>query len=117
MNVTIYMSDRDIPLKYCSFPLPLREVLTVENYCKWYDIYVIKTDGKVYRLPQRYSQRYESENEGACAWSDHIPTPWFCRWLVNTNQKFEWDSNAWEMIVGRWVLEKRPEIDKTLLAY
>lgn len=106
----IHYSDRNIPLLYHEDIPEKGSILTVENYIKWYDIYVIGKS-KVRKLPFKWNNQYEQEFEGEVAWSDHIPTPWFCKWLT---KKFTWDYVSLEVILGRWILENHPQIQTDL---
>jgi len=107
MNRTIYLSERDIPLVYYGEPPPKSKFyLTVENYLKWYHIYRITPEGKVRILPEHFSRKFEAENEGCCAWGDHIPFPQFCAWLTKFPNNI-WCDQSLELIIGRWILEGR----------
>lgn len=47
----LYFSERGLPLLYVDKPLDI-PVVTLENYTKWYNIYVIAPDGTVTRADQ-----------------------------------------------------------------
>ena len=102
----MYFSPNNFPLVYCDNN-PYFSILTLEYRYKWYDIYVVHPNERIEILASTYSEEYEKQNEGCVAWSDHIPTPSFCKWLVKNHDFFEWDHLSWEMIVGRWVCEGR----------
>ena len=103
----LHVSERNLPLVYTG-PLPSAGViLTVENYGKWYDVYVVRPGG-VGTLPNRYCRLYEKMHPGYCAMSDHIPSPGFCQFLGRL-AGHEWDNRSLEMALGRWVREGRPQ--------
>ena len=77
------------------------EILTIENYHKWYDIYIVSPSNHVYTLCKSHAQRYNNENPGNVAWREHVPTPDFCKWLER-NTDFVWDDDSLDMIYGRW---------------
>jgi hypothetical protein len=105
-----YRSKRGLPLIYCGQSSRTAPVLTVEAYIKWYDLYVISPDGTVRPLNDFARRAYEFDHDGeAVAWSDHIPTPSFCRWLAQGHPaRFEFDPVALDVIAGRWLTENRP---------
>lgn len=88
-RTNIFLSEENVFIVYCSIPhikyssrgLPLissdispgkktRPILTVEDYCKWYDCYIIDTNGSVSRLYD-----YNSDIHSELYWIDHAPTP------------------------------------------
>ena len=98
-----YKSDRDIPLVYLGPPPRPGEqwILTVENYLKWYTIYVVLPEGEVEPLSDEMWQRYDREHPMDSAWHDHVPNPDFCRWIPEAYPEYTWDGQAFDMIVGR----------------
>lgn len=79
-------------------------VLTVENYIKWYSIYIVEYEN-VFVLPDSYYEEYVGLFPDRVAFSEHIPTPEFCLWLRDI-KGFEWDSVSLEAIIGRWVVNR-----------
>jgi hypothetical protein len=99
-----YKSDRGIPLVYLGPPpAPLEPgILTVENYLKWYEIYVVLPSGLVSPLPMGVLDRYHKECHGATAWRDHVPHPDYCWWIPEAYpDQYDWDSQSLDMVVGR----------------
>ena len=104
------VSDRGIPLVCQSAGnIP---VLTVENYCKWYDLYLVFPDGKVEAVQSddaRCQVMQETDNECMAryresAYGDHTFNPRaVC--LLAIKLKAQLDMEAYEMIVGRWEIE------------
>lgn len=110
----IHLSERGIPLVYTG-ENNILPVITIENYMKWYKLYTV-LDGSVLPLSVRIASRYEKENTGSPAWSDHIPTPWFCKWIFDRYEDYyEWDYMAYELIIGRWIREGRSLIPQNIL--
>lgn len=106
------LSYRGIPLVTGGQPSVNKTALTVEAYIKWYDIYGVATNGSVRAIDLKLKHRYEADRPGRVAWSDHIPTPGFCRWLAETlAATHEWDLVALDLIAGRWLTEGRPRPD------
>lgn len=104
----VHTSDRGRPLVTGGRCSARHTVLTVESYIKWYDIYTVTPAGRVGRLGYRFTRLYEARYPGWTAWSDHVPTPLFCRWLHETySDRFEWDAVALDTIAGRWLTEGR----------
>lgn len=97
-----HLSDRNIPLVYNEFSE--RCILTIENYIKWYDIYIV-SGHEVKKLPSKYANKYLKEDENRWAWGDHIPSPWFCKWLTESHSELEWDYCSYQLVVGRWICE------------
>lgn len=96
----MHVSERNIPL-VCQDERPNSLTLTVENYIKWYNIYVIFPNNDVKFLDPKLARSYENFS-GDLAWSDHLISPLFATWLTESFY-FEWDSPSLDMVVGRWV--------------
>lgn len=89
-----YFSHRDLPLVYTG-PPPVagsmtRGIATIENYIKWYHVYVVMPNGEVNKLDVEL-------------W-DHLVPP-------NTVFAVEdigymWDEVSLEVIIGRWYSEQ-----------
>lgn len=92
-----YVSERGHPLVYAGEPSD-RPVLTVENYCKWYNLYAVDTDGTVIAVETDRTPGFES------SWRDHVPHPAACEAFAKTNG-WEWDENSLDMIYGRYARE------------
>ena len=104
----MYRSKRGVSLVFQGEQCSTRhKILTVESYIKWYDIYVVSPEGDVSRLPQKIHHSYRAET-GQLAWSDHIPCPAFCDWIVGRYPGYEWCEASLDLIHGRWARE-RPE--------
>ncbi len=102
-------SWRNLPLVASGQTATDKTTLTVETHVKWYDIYGVTPGGRAFALPVALRRRFEAEFPGHVAWSDHVPTPTFCRWLVETfPDRYEWDPVALELVAGRWLVEGRP---------
>lgn len=91
-------SHRDIPLVMTE-PNSQGPLLTVENYVKWYDIYIVFPDGRIQKVP--YELFWEGKGTG---WHDHVPNPKACQ-MVAEKLNAEWDECSFEMIVGRYMME------------
>jgi hypothetical protein len=90
-----YLSDRSIPLVFNgemheSHPA----VVTVENYLKWYSLFLVKPDGSVEKIAY----------DGSIQWADHVPNPSDIETYAEKNG-YDIDREAMDMIVGRWVTE------------
>jgi hypothetical protein len=84
----LYFSERGLPL------------ITVENYCKWYSMYLLHPDGTVAKVP--------AELENNDLFCDHV---WHPSSFVKTAKEHGWlyDEKAMEMIGGRWQHEIQEE--------
>jgi len=93
---TAYFSERGIPLVYWGQP-PNKPTITVENYMKWYTLYVIKPNGEVTQL-----NTHDYDFDGG--WGDHIPHP---QLVLDVAKKLdmEVDDNALDMVAGRYARE------------
>jgi hypothetical protein len=99
-----YTSERGFPLVYWGFPPMAGHVVTVENYCKWYTLYLVDTDGHVQAVSWEGLADHAEPDESP--WSDHVPNP-YClqRWAAAQN--YQIDDQALEMVIGRWEREYR----------
>lgn len=66
-----FRSDRDIPL--ITQDVGSKPMLTVENYIKWYELYVITPDGEVKDVYETSSE--EIRNLIIDGWRDHCIDP------------------------------------------
>lgn len=98
-----YLSNRDMPLLYVG-DQPQVPVLTVENYCKWYKLFLVHPDGSVEPVPFPM----DCEQTGGTGFVDHVPHP---RAFVEEAHRRDAmpHAAALEMITGRWVLEVRDD--------
>ncbi len=100
--VCVYYSPRGLPLVYMG-PPALRPVLTVENYPKWYEIFMVMPDGSV--------QTFDNSNL-VIDWADHVPVPNSCMTVASLleDQPYFWCDTSLDMIVGRYSREiKHPD--------
>lgn len=93
-----YVSERNISLVY-SGPRPQYPIITVENYLKWYDVYLVHPSGEVSKIDLYLVERRLG---GETVWADHVPNP---KAINETARFFGWDIDpiSYELIVGRWV--------------
>lgn len=93
-----YKSARGIDL-IVTYP-PQRPTITVENYLKWYDLYLIDAQGA-----RRYNyDEYADIAFPGTIWGDHVINPAFVRELCY-RKGLDVDERAFEVIVGRWVMD------------
>jgi hypothetical protein len=102
--VAVIFSDHGHPLVYMpkvSRPQK-RVVLTVENYCKWYALYAVKSDYKFERVEFGDLEQYTFPDQAP--YCDHVPNPVSVKVMC---QRLDWDldEQAYEMMIGRWELE------------
>lgn len=98
----VFISDRNIPLiTQKTYDQP---ILTVENYEKWYSLFLIYPDGSVKAVKTKVINATMKKHEDA-AWVDHCFHPILYKKLAEDNG---WliDPVVLEVITGRWVLEK-----------
>ena len=98
-GVTNYYSERSVPLvlnKKVSIP-----TLTVENYCKWYNLYLVKPCGSV--TPITFGDL--DEGSGMHAGTDHVFYPPAVQEYAKRNGYYI-DECSFEMIVGRYETER-----------
>ena len=97
-----YLSNRDLPL-ICTQKEIAQPTLTVENYVKWYNLYLVMTDGTVEEVSIDLIKQFEIEFN-LILLHNHCFNPLaiekfadWCGWLL--------DDVSYEVIVGRWVIE------------
>lgn len=102
--VQIFRSDRGIPL-LCQevFDTP---TITLENYEKWYNIFVIQPDGTV----EIVSPGLIDELNDGTLWVDHTFHPKLLL-LIAKHYGGSVPPTTLEMAAGRWVMEERPNFD------
>jgi hypothetical protein len=94
-----YLSKRGLPLmvRY----LPKVPTITVEDYGKWYDLYLVLPDGTA-RVYEFHEYEKHANSFGGTSWSDHVVNPAFVQYLSEWTG-YEVDNRSFEVIVGRWV--------------
>ena len=100
----LLVSDRNIPL-VCQAVRSCPQ-LTVENYMKWYSMFLIQPDGSVTKVEgDAFDELEEIATRMETHWmGDHIFNPAVV--LVWAKQKgVDVHSESLEMMIGRWVLE------------
>lgn len=97
-----YKSDRGMALLYVGEPLDL-PVITLENYIKWYNIFMVMPDGTVQTVPIEMVQKALDESRTALQ-IDHNFHPELLDRLGELLNA-EVDERATEVATGRWVLE------------
>lgn len=97
----MFFSDRGLPLVLCQAPV-FMPTLTVENYCKWYRLYLVHPDGRV--APVDFPEWAEGVDDGQAAYVDHVPNPNAVVAWANRSG-YAVDSQSHEMMVGRWEME------------
>jgi len=109
----IFKSDRGFLLCCESVVGDSRPILTVEDYIKWYDMYVIYPDTEVVEKLRSNKDRataflsVESEfiaRYDESAIYDHCFNPKFYVLLAH-RLNMEYDDRAAEIIAGRWAIE------------
>jgi hypothetical protein len=113
----MYKSERGKPLVFQGTPGKI-PVLTVENYMKWYDYFLVFPDGHVEGLhangrhvvADKVAQEYEGPVHG-----DHIFGPGYIM-ALSVALGVQVCSESFEMMVGRWEIEYKdnynfPSID------
>lgn len=99
----LYFSPRDHLLVWTELAnqqeLRQMPVLTVENYCKWYELFVVNVDGSIKSID--FGQLDDGEGTPYC---DHAPNPVKVMYLAK-RLGLHLDEQAFEMIIGRWEME------------
>lgn len=93
----IWKSDRGLPLVYCG-DIPTHPTLTVENYVKWYTLFVIYPDGQVESVVMVDHPGFKT------SWHNHVPNPKACE-VYADEMGWEWDETSLDMIYGRFARE------------
>ena len=89
-----YRSDRGMYLVFQEV-VKYMPVLTVENYCKWYCLYLVDSSGDV--TPVDFPED---------GYTDHVPHPDAVEALAES-RGWVVDEQSMEMIIGRYMLEAR----------
>ena len=90
----VYKSDRGMLLVFQEIDAGI-PVLTVENYCKWYCLYLVDSSGDV--TPVDFPED---------GYTDHVPYPDAVEALAES-RGWVVDEQSMEMIIGRYMLEAR----------
>lgn len=100
----LWFSERGIPLVYCG-PAPKDvPVLTVENYCKWYTLYLIKPNGIVEAYYPNKKLEKECYEKFGFYNGDHNYQPSAVQYIAD-KEEFILHEEAIEMIIGRYEME------------
>ena len=108
-----HVSSRGLPLVYSGMPCD-RPVITVENYLKWYDLYLVNPDCSV-TVFDHYEELYDvlsSEFPTVTLVGDHCWNPSYVLELEKRTGYILCNESI-EMITGRWV---RDHLDDSKLA-
>lgn len=96
-----YYSDRGIPLVYNNAP-DKQPVLTVENYLKWYSLFLVNPDGSVEVLPYDRYRHLEGSDGLPFLWGDHVVYPPAYERICDELDLI-FDGNSADIIAGRWI--------------
>ena len=103
-----YFSNRGLPLVYYG-PFPQQPLITVENYMKWYSIYLVTPEGtvKVVEFMTVEDDLLDvsfSTKRSISIVGDHCINPDAVEaWAQKKG--YEVDGNSLEMMIGRWETE------------
>lgn len=98
-----YVSYRDIPL-LCQDPDEHgRPTVTMENYCKWYGVFILHADGSVTQVPIEDIVEILDKAEGILM-IDHCYHPQLLHEIAKKIGGVA-DSLSLEVTAGRWVIE------------
>lgn len=97
----MYKSKRNIDL-VCQTPSLIHDILTVENYMKWYDLYLITIKGEVKPIAFPEFDQNSKYRTKESPFLDHVPNA--VREFAEINSYYL-DYQSYEMIVGRWEIE------------
>lgn len=100
-------SDRNIPL-ICQDTDMTVPVITVENYIKWYDIYVIQPGGIVFALPWDIINQITQDHPNETWTGDHVFRPLLLEKIAEKLGGVV-DPVSMEVVIGRWLLEYKNE--------
>ena len=81
-------------------------ILTVENYQKWYSLYLIDENRNVTVIND-----HETKSYSGIAWHDHVPNPDFVIALAKDNG-WHIDEVSLEAIVGRYMIEVKNQFNQ-----
>ena len=95
------LSDHGHPLVYQGEPWT-SPIITVENYIKWYTLYMVMPDGEIRSLC--YTGLVLPEGSQESLFCDHVPNPKAVAYTAMKNNMYV-DEVSFEAIVGRWLIE------------
>mgnify|MGYP001567987992 CR=1 FL=1 len=98
----LHFSERGIPLVNCSGSRT-RPVITVENYCKWYGLYLIHVDGRVESIDSEIMDEIYAKDPVAIR-GDHNFHPRLL-YRLEEHLKASLCSQSLQMVIGRFMLE------------
>jgi len=78
--------------------------ITVENYCKWYTLYVVHPDNRVELLFFPGYDNQEDVPESGVGFIDHVPNPKAVSKMAK-RLGYDIDERSYECMVGRWFME------------
>lgn len=96
-----YLSNRGIPLLYVGKPCDI-PIVTLENYTKWYEVYLVMPDGSVQVAEGTLALLDKFED---AHWVDHHYHPRFLYRLAQVLNGTV-DERAVEVAAGRWMIER-----------
>lgn len=96
-----YLSDHYHPLM-CNKPSERCPIITVENYEKWYSVYLLHPDGKVEAVPPEVLELVGCYDNGW--WYDHVFHPKLLIALAKHYKGWVPDTTL-EIVTGRWISE------------
>lgn len=102
-NIQIHKSPRGMPLMWMLAP-GVKPTLTVENYLKWYELFLLHPNGEIESVPFSKLDDPAFCYSDESAYCDHVPNPAAVYRYAEAND-YHLDDQAFEMIVGRWELE------------
>lgn len=97
-----YVTPRGHALLFVGQPV-VQSVLTLENYTKWYELYLVHLDGSVTAVDVADVQEVSDRHMDA-VWVDHCYHPRLLHRLAQ-HLNAELDERALEVAIGRWMLE------------
>ena len=100
-----YYSDRNIPLVYNGFLPRERAIITVENYLKWYKLYLLHPNGDVEAVDFPVM-----DGIAGSPYIDHVPNPDHVAAWANL-EGYTISDQSYEMMIGRWVYEAKEGAD------
>lgn len=104
----IYRSERGIKLMLRRRRI-VKPTITVEDYLKWYSLYIVNESGRV--IPLSFGDLPKPDLSGdGCSYTDHVPNPRSVVLYANRH-KYDVDDRSFECIVGRWELEATRNYD------
>ena len=112
----VYRSERGMP-SLCQSPSEFgKPIVTLENYCKWYGVYILHPDGRVEGVDPGLLNEL-AEKVGHCLMGDHNYHPRLLNELAK-HISGQADHRAVEVAAGRWWyeildgrIEGQPSID------